>query len=346
MKRVKQSYRKRIPQPPAPERGGSTIVVVIAMLSSLMILGFFFFSLASQENENAEYFKEASKEYDPIEIDPDEIFDCFLKQYILGAEPHQYNSVFYGGRFSLLPSMYGTDLSAFNGEGVNAVWNGATNLPQVDLNYDGIADGSDIALQINQMPGAQLPAGGNADNDIDLVNNDAYWIPEPDVDYVYPDHNFPLMSYIGYVPSSGHPNGIDLVILPTGHRPQLLRNRAGGNWYTDPSTQGYTLRAHQERLAVLESGKVSTNTRFISAAHGTTKVPPADPVLGFFTNSGFPANQEGVWTDGPGITGNVVNYQYEANPAGRTDGAGNQVNTSIYLDCDYPPIRDRNTGKI
>ena len=81
-KRLKKQGRRTV----LPEdRRGSVIVVVIALLSALMFLGFVFFSLSSQENENAEYFKEASKVIEPLDFDPNDIFDCFLEQMILGA---------------------------------------------------------------------------------------------------------------------------------------------------------------------------------------------------------------------------------------------------------------------
>ncbi len=311
---------------PAADRRGSTIIVVIALLSALMLLGFFFFSLAAQENENAEYFKDTAKNLTPLELDPDQLFDHFLKQFILGADDASYNSMFWGGRNSLLPTMFGTDRSPFNGEGVNATWsdygNPQNGYPVVDLNYDALADGAmyDYMLELNQSPGAQLAAGSDA-NTLDLVNDPARWLPDPDVPYTYFDHTSPFLAYIGYVPSAGGPK---FVVLPSFTRPQLLRNRPGvgstpTDWETDPATVGFVLRAHRERLAVAENGIVTSERRYRPD---------------YFTSVGTPV--EGMWE---GLDGLPANYDYDVDPAGLG------YNSAVYLDTDFPLQVDPTTGE-
>jgi len=81
MKRVKQNYKKPINAKRQrlidEDRRGSVIIVVITLLSVLMLLGFFLFSQTQQEVQNAEFFAQAAKKYEPLDVDPNTIFDAY-----------------------------------------------------------------------------------------------------------------------------------------------------------------------------------------------------------------------------------------------------------------------------
>lgn len=344
---MKTLKRTRTKQRRGTDRSGSVIVVVMALLGSLMIMGFFLFSLAQQERENAEYFKQASKDLQPIQLDPNDIFDSYLRQLILGAAPYEYQSAFWGGRISLLPTMFGPDINPYSGEGVNAVWynnttNPALSGPYPDMNYNGVPDPiaptqgdgipNNYLLDVNQSPGAQ-----GQRHDL-YGTNTGHQTPHPDVDYTAADHNFPMLTYVSQVPlvnSSGIVQNVIPVVLPAAHRPQLLEGTGvpPGAWYFDPSTATRVLRPHQEHFAVNSNGVVMNGAsaplvyRFVSGAHPDTSGAGVAP---------FPlaVTSEGVWANAPGVA-----PQYDADPTGRG------WNDAVYMDIGFPMQTDPVTGQ-
>jgi hypothetical protein len=347
----KQARRKILPD----DRRGSVIIVVITLLTALMVIGFFVFTMARQEKENAEYFKQASKRLVPLDFDPDTVFDCFLHDFILGPPPDHYQSPLWGGHMSLLPTMYGTDIQPFNGEGVNAVWNNvvsgvpqANGFPQSDMNYDGSAELSvvvdtdnDYLMQLNQSPAAQ---GAPYDQ---YGNADLRQRPQMDVDYTYPDHNNPFLTYIGVIRRHDGTVRTEPFVLPAFHRPQLLRNLPGdstngpvtpGNFLSHSSTASRVLVPHQEHRIVLTeddpitglpAGTVTGEFRFVSPAH----LDPAGILQPFDGHSGV---DESFWGSGATLNSNLA---YPVDPTGKG------VPNAFYLDCGFGLQEDPTTGE-
>ncbi len=347
MKRVKQNFKKRTIGKSRKlideDRRGSIIIVVITLLSTLMLLGFFLFAQTQQEVQNAEFFAQAAKKYEPLDVDPNTIFDAYLRQLILGADPDtEYNSGFYGGYNSLLPRLLGSDFAPYSGEGVNVVWGngdttlGATEPVRADLDYDGLADDGftdpDAVDRTGLVGINQGPSGkGNVQ---DFYNT----LPQPDVDYSYPDHNSPYLTYYGYVPilnqTTGQPTGANqLVVIPAFHRPAYIRNAGGaglpaaGNWYTDASTRDRVLRPHQSHSAFDATG-TANGVRFPTTLVGS--------LTSTFWGGTVPTPDEGHWADN-NLDGN---YQYDADPTGRG------WDDAVYMDIGYPVQVDATTGRL
>ena len=299
----------RLPLRPASraERRGTVIVVVIALLGALMLLGFLFVTISLQEERSGEAFSDSRKE--PADLAPP--FDEALEQLIVGPPVENWNSVLWGGRHSLLANMVGADLVPHDGAGVNTVWAGG--LPMVDVNRDGefkaedALDNGDLldpyqwALRMTLAPGSQpefseapstLPPRAYGDEMGVYLRNlrgpvnfaaalggatslpNGVLPPAPDVDFTYPDHTSAFLSYEYVEPVTGRK-----VVLPSFHRPQLLRNRTGSAdttaapgadpngdlsdaaplpapqlnahpWYTQVSTLPFVMRPHAQRRAV------------------------------------------------------------------------------------------------
>ena len=307
-------------------RRGTVIVVVIALLGALMLLGFLFLTLTMQEERNSEYFADANDL--PAEVDPDVFFNWALEQLIAGPADSSRNSVLYGGYKSLGPNMVGADLTPFDGVGVGTVWDSVNLRPALDLNRNGAVDtdeGADptlqFALQMTFAPGSQM--GGTLE---DRAQLDAFLagmrdpgtsrLPAPDADSTYPDLNSAFLSYDWIEPSTGQ-----RVVIPSFHRPQLLRNRfAAGDylepttgwttvgtgadayqvhpWYTDVATLPFVMRPHLERRAVSVDPEDPANF---------TVQTGADAAARRFVTATYPdrAKVTGGYVDADGALGNV-----------------------------------------
>ena len=287
-------------------RRGTVIVVVIALLGALMLLGFLFLTLTMQEEQAGIYFAEANDL--PAEVDPDVFFNWALEQLIAGPADSSRNSVLYGGYKSLGPNMVGADPTPFDGVGIGTAWDSTNLRPALDLNRNGALDvdeGSDptlqFALQMTFAPGSQM--GGTLEDDATLKtflagmrDPGTSGLPAPDADYTYPDLNSAFLSYDFVEPSTGR-----RVVIPSFHRPQLLRNRVAANdylepttgwttvgtgadayqvhpWYTDVATLPFVMRPHLERRAVsvdpenpanftVQTGADAATRRFVTATH-------------------------------------------------------------------------------
>ncbi|MCH8830042.1 MAG: hypothetical protein IID45_10750, partial [Planctomycetes bacterium] len=317
---VLQRTRKRIAMQralSAHDRQGSVIVVVIVLLMGLLFLGMLLFTEASQEETTAEYFAAAAK-FNESELDPDPLFDDALRQIMLGANNKEYQSPFYGGRISLLPTMFGKDRSPFNGRGVYIGWN-STDKNFVDNDRDGKPDG-----KADQVGGNQSPAATGEDR-ADTANaaNPFEKQSEPDVAYSYPDHTSPFLFYRAPVrdPNTG---AIRWVQLPSFHRPQLLRGLgiAPSQWLKDARTAALVFRPHQEHWLILSDGSIAKSGgtqqhRFVSGKYPDTA---PGPKIGSFP---FPTFQEGVWTN----NGNTYVYDVDA------DGDGTKE--AVYIDFSF-----------
>ncbi|MFN0198837.1 MAG: hypothetical protein ACKVT0_18980 [Planctomycetaceae bacterium] len=306
-------------------REGSTLIIIVALIGALAFLGFFFYTLSAQEEEIAEYYSDGAKIRD-AGLDPEILMDHALRQVILGADPNELNSALWGGRQSLLATLFGADNQPFTGQGRNVIFNGST-LPDLDQTYDGTADGTTGLVNVNDSPGAQGSVTGLGS------------VPAPDVDYTYPDLNNPFLAYrANALDASG--NAFQ-VIIPSYHRPQYLRNviTNSAEWYGDSAgtttTRNKVLRPHKEHMAVASNGTVTAYQRFVSVANPDTSTTVVADQLGAFP---FPDEMaaaadwaEGVWT-GDGTT-----YTLDV------DADGDGIKEAIWIDLDYP-VQTRSDG--
>src|SRR5262249_33440153 len=149
-----------------------------------------------------------------------------LRQIIIGPSITEKQSALYGGNKSLLPTMFGRDMATFNGQGVNWIWNTGTNQPSVDQNYDNAPDSPLATVDTIPLLQLNLSAAAQGPTPVDLNNFPAAGslYPDPDTNTTYPDINSAFLSYDALVPNPGSPTLPTRVIIPSFHRPQLLRN--------------------------------------------------------------------------------------------------------------------------
>tara|TARA_R110002049_G_scaffold308957_2_gene515175 strand:- start:277 stop:4926 length:4650 start_codon:yes stop_codon:yes gene_type:complete len=310
------------------QRRGSTLLVVIALLAILALMAVVFYTLSAQEQTSAENFADAAiNEADPG-LQADVLFNWGLEQLIKGPDKYRKNSALWGGdypRHSMIYNMLGTvktsqsgvdvismDQSPFNGQGINSILSGGTTgYPVVDQDYDGSAEAANnYMLDFNISPAASLTVPSN----LTLHNN----YPQPDVDYTSPDINNLFLAYKGYVPGPtwpGNPNDVRLVIIPSFHRPQYLRDNSGNpiaDPYNEPTISPQRVfRPHNEH-------------HFI---HRDTDTDSGSPR--FNTTDFDIAGALGVWT-GHADTDYTLDV----------DNDGDTIKEGVWLDLDFPPIED------
>lgn len=330
MKRHSGSSRQRRT---ATDRRGSTLLIVLALLGLLTLLGFVFYTFAAQEQANAVHFNEAAK-VESAEVD---YFEWGLEQLIKGPDNNLRNSALYGGRHSLITNMFGGDLHPYSGVGVNVTRIGSPGVLQIDQNMDGIADpGIQTLLEFNDSPVAWSVAG--------FQRPDANQIPDPAIDYTYPDINNVFLAYKGFgmdgtnnplVDASG--TNVVPVIIPSFHRPQYLRQNdlPVMDWAINPAMSRRVLRPHPEHvIANSPSGTKRflndndpADAAIISALPGSSGGFPfqvnddADPVN----------NEQGVWS---ASAAGPVTFQYEYDVDNDLDPGG--IKEGIWLDLDHP----------
>ena len=315
----------------SPDRRGSVIAVVLALTLGLLILAMLFLTDSTQEVISAEYFADSGRITDPT-IDNDQIAFDALRQIIIGANDVEKHSPFYGGRRSLLPTMFGAQRTPYAGESVNIGWDGAGNY-FVDQNHDGMPDAVNPAQwrYLNDSPSVN---GGIDRASTTLASNFSNY-PSPAAGYTYPDFHSPFVYYRSVVAG---PTGPVTVLIPSYIRPQLLRNVATpSEWYSSNATLGLHMRPHMLTTGLLRNGTVARYAaghplagqvirRYISTLHPE---PTAAPSVGNFEFPQHPTGgantsgpRMGVWTN----DGNV--YQLDRD----LDGDG--VRESILLDMD------------
>ncbi|MGC1274069.1 MAG: hypothetical protein WBC44_10210 [Planctomycetaceae bacterium] len=352
------NFRTNLHRPHAGRRRGSTLIVVIALLASLMLLGFLFLTISSQEQENAYLFSNAAK---VPQYAGSDYFDFALEQLILGARDDYYNSALWGGRASLLPTMFGNDLQPYNGAGVNLAWfdpdtpagplpgyavvdqnfsttdpsnptpDDPTNPSPQDAPYSNLLldQHDDDLLTLNLSPAAWFAAGTMfpthdvAAEVADTVTNPQGMaeLPPADVEYTTPDLASPFLCYVSYEPTTGK-----RIVIPSFHRPQYLRDLgiATADWYTNADTARRTMRPHRAHVAVTEAGNDSGETRFIDGgadAGGGVGSYPFDTTLA------GGARDEGIWA------GNVA---AGTPPTFTADPDNDGLNEAEYIDLNYP----------
>lgn len=327
-------------------RRGSTLLIVLALLGMLLLLGMLYFTFASQEQANATYFAEAAKHIDDPGDDIDAIFDAALKELIQGADQSQKNSVI-SYRHSLIGTFLGKDLQPFSGTGVYVVQTGAG---LVALNADGTAysppapaAGYDL-LEPNDSAAARYNPGSQL-----FFERDFALLPASDVDYTYPDINNMFLAYKSYVWDPSVAGARRLVLKPTFHRPELLRDNSQNpvpNWATNAAARARLMRPHPDHYYVWrQNNSAPAERRFLN------DYDPADAgiISGLSCLRGFPFHNvppavgagsgpvpvtpsprtQGVWSlTGPG--GANIPYQYDS------DNDGDGINEGIWLDLDLP----------
>lgn len=318
---------------PSPRRG-STLLIVMVLMGMLMLLGVLFYTFAAQERASAEYYSDGAKADLPA-ADVDALMNFALEQLIVGANPKYKNSALWGGRHSLIPNMLGNDVHPFNGLGVRVVRDGSGNLG-VDLNNDGAADAGNVTDVYGQTVATNASGSSQAADLLDFVDMPAAHqgferplsqFPAPDVDYTYPDINNVFLSYDGYDPVTRY-----RVIIPSFHRPQLLRSGGSAvtNWNTSASMARRVMRAHPSHNYVPKSGQSggATTSRYLSGAGGFPFTPP--------DSQQYPASTfyQGIWD--PAATHDGTNNA-DRRPEFDVDNDGDGVYEGVWLDLDFPP---------
>ena len=296
-------------------RAGSTLIIVIALLGLLAFTGMLMFTFASQERAAAEYFSEGAKTQVEESDDP---FPWALEQLIVGASNQNKTSILWSPtrRYSMATNAIGADVAPLTGTGFHVAYN-AAGFPIVDNNYDGVADpppGSDppdlLSRRLNFVDAmvAWGPTFGQAVEGIlgdrrDFLGPNA--MPEPDVDYTYPDINNMFLGYKGWsirdrgVEEDANMNGIldmgeDLntnglldrryervfTIIPPFFRPQYMKSaiHQGQNgidvptdpdWYNEIAHPEYAVRSFRPNALHLTGFDSAGNPirRFLDAAN-------------------------------------------------------------------------------
>ena len=348
-------------------RKGTVIIVVLALLGMLLFTGIFAIAFTASENQNATYFANSpsAKVIQPDYANPDAYFYDVLRQVVIGPAISERQSALWGGTKSLLPTMFGRDMAPYNGQGINVIWNSSTNQPAVDLNCDAVPDNGNSGqannvslLNLNLSPAAQgvlnITGATNALLDLNNFPNSGTPFPEPDTNTTYPDINSAFLSYDAMVPNGAatvaNPTGGTpvRVIIPSYHRPQLLRNATsslGGNvtpsqWYTDKATATLVMHPHAEHLVIDSNGNLTTVQRFVTNAHPDTTTNPLYPFpLAGDNPSGAqyvqPTVQEGIWSNGT-VPGDPINFTGLPGQLPGVDTDKDGVMDSFYMDFGFP----------
>lgn len=350
----------------APHRRGSTLVIVIALLGLLSFLGIVFFSFASQERASSEYFSNAAKF--AIEEPPD-VFNHMLRHVIVGPKntPNERLSILFGGRHSMVPNMYGNDLSPYSGKGVTVV-DAGSGVPGSPTHLGNPTDWLDFVdspfarAHLNTDHGRDNYALRGSETPTPLPVP-----PEPDVDYTAPDINNLFLAYKGTAIREDGAGGIEQVpvIIPSFLRPQYMKtsvgNHSSGNSVpTDPdwitafdgtfrNSAKFSARSFRPNPRHL-AGRLSNGTeifRYVTAGEaaglglvgGFPFIPltddqsaPFDPNSGAADNG--PRGELGVWT---GSNPNV--YELDV------DNDGDGIRDGIWLDLHFP-VQETSTGQM
>lgn len=329
------------------DREGSTLLIVMVLLGMLSLVGFLFYTFAAQERSTATYFADSQKVY-AADLDTDALFDYGLEQLIVGPNNSLQQSALYGSRHSMLPNLFGRDIHPYNSAGIHLTTNPLVNpgFPIVDANFDGVADNpadpttpyGQEALEINDssvatinnatVPSATFYANPgqyprNLFDPSNTTNPNPYVpMPDPGVDYTYPDINNLFLAYKGYaVDQFG--NTVQ-VIIPSFHRPQLLRTNNGlpsATWYQDANFARRILRPHPEHV------NPNGSKRFPDSSNLPANITTAFPFM-----QGTNGNQ-GVWSLNGGFTygtTTVPAYEYDV------DNDGDTIKEGVWLDLQYP----------
>ncbi len=303
------------------DRDGSTLLIVMVLLGLLSLIGFLFYSFAAAERSNAAYYADGHKVY-TSDLDPETLFNWSLQQLIVGPGSNLTHSALAGRRHSMLPNMFGLDIHPYNSAGV--ILGSNAGQPFVDADQDGVADSTGLAQQpLNFVDGAQANGGTN-------IRSLTGW-PDPGVDYTYPDINNLFLAYKGVaIDTAG--NTVQ-VIIPSFHRPQLLRTAGGvptDFWFNDASLAGRVMRPHPNHL------NPNGSTRFPTATGGTTLTStfPFEP--GTASPNG---GHQGVWS-----WHSFNDPNHPVTPTLDVDNDGDTIKEGVWLDLHFP-VQTDSTGR-
>lgn len=238
-----QIMKKQLNQ--TARHGGAVLIMVVSLMTTLVVLGIFFYGLTQQELTSAEYF--AAKE--PIEIDPDPIFDTVLRQAIVGPRANEVQSSLYGGHYAMLASIFGRPI--LSGDNVYYQPHAYTGRGAMIYPVDGDSDGyPDLTWSLGPDPANNIPgefrvdygSGTVLDQDDFVVNfspaanggspasvGDEF---NSNPGYTYPDLNSMFLAVDDVIPNEGNSTTYRLV-MPSYFRPQLFTRRrfAGANGF-------------------------------------------------------------------------------------------------------------------
>jgi hypothetical protein len=357
-------------------RRGSTLVIVIALLGLLATTGTVFYIFASQQRAAAEFFSEAAK---ATISEPEDPFEWPLEQIIIGAKNSQKGSVLWSPtrRFSLVRNMVGSDVAPHTGGGINLAYDQTTGLPVTDLNHDGVDDlpTNPLNNQVNLVDalsawgGASFPPpftslNPHVEADLNATRGSGL-MPEPDVDYTYPDNNNVFLGYKGWAvrDNGGPPVRFERLrmMIPSFFRPQYMKSAIdqGANgvdvptdpdWYQDKIHPEYALRSfrpHALHVAGFDSAG-NPVLRYLDGGDGTP-LNPANPahvsaISGLPAASGaFPLRPNegtarfrnsanfgklGVWTGDGAVSATTFELD--------SDNDGDGIREGIWIDTQYP----------
>ncbi|MBI1349191.1 hypothetical protein GC163_23220 [bacterium] len=321
------------------DRRGSTLLIVLTLMGLLALLGVLFYTFSAQEQASATAFSSETRVLTAPALERDGLNDFVLKQLLLGPSDSQFNSALWGGRHSLVPNMLGRDGVPFNGTGVHVyLSNTMTGQPGVDQDYNGTAD-DNFLLEFNDSPSANSGTNWGTSKGFNTL-------PDPDVDYTYPDINHLFLSYRGMAQPATAGGSERLVIIPSFHRPAYLRNGGGtvSDWYNNSTYPARTMRPHPDHVYVGPDGNTVTVSgsavkRFVGSADyqslGLRKPFPFQPLNADGSTS---TGAMGIWTNSStNATAETWNLDVDL------DGDG--IKESILMDMDFPPQR-RGDGKL
>ena len=209
------------------QRRGSTLVIVIALLGLLVFTGMIFYTFASQEQVASEFFSEAAKaQYN----EPNDVWSHMLEHVIVGPQRRSIGSILGSpqNRHSMLKNMFGHDNYAYSGDGIPVGYSSTTDAGgrTTDLPASPVLEmvDSPSAWGIVSLTATQQQRRSAIEA---LMNGRAAGggLPEPDVDYTYPDINNLFLAYRGYaIRDVGGTKQQVPVIIPSYFRPQYMKS--------------------------------------------------------------------------------------------------------------------------
>ena len=339
---------------------GSTLVIVIAMLGLLSFMGTMFYLFAIQERSNAENFSAAAK---IAGFDADDPFPWALQQLITGTNAYQKFSILGDtsgtSRHSMMSNLIGADGTPYTGAGVRVVYDGA-GLPIVDDDYNGAADGTDIATAdnlLNFVDSAAAWADTVNESTLSATRNYNNGLPQPDVDYTTSDINTQFLATKSWaIRDNGEfatPRFERVqVIIPSFFRPQYLKsstaNSSAGlnvptdyNWYdpaAHPQYQRRSFRPHQNHIGGYDAAG-NPVYRFLQASRDSGVLPTAG-AFPFTPGEGDnTANfgKLGVWTGD--LPEDALGFELDS------DNDGDGIKEGIWMDLQYP-IQETTDGRF
>lgn len=348
-------------------RGGAVIIMVVSLMTTLVVIGLFFHSVTNMELTSAEYFSAT----EPLEIDPDPIFETVLRQTIVGPNPSETQSALWGGHYSMVSSILGRpalDTSndrlyfqphAYNGRGATITLNDADSDGHPDLDRDLNGDSSnDVTTQFTIEYG--LGTTRNEQNFIVNMSPSANVDPmdstktipapvasefNPNAGYTYPDINSLFLAVDDEIFTEQNAGPFRLVI-PSYYRPQLftLRRFDGDTGFEDifenSNSVNQVLRPHSFHRAITSGGDIVgrrfTDSTTTAQSGDRNRIIEAFPFR-INVDSATSDNELGLFT-----TQDITDLDYDLDGDVDRDG----IRDSIRLDLGHPMIELPNGRQV